>query len=45
MLRDYQLKALQAIWDNLDRHVAASLPTGSGKSHIIAELCRKALQE
>ena len=45
MLRDYQTKAIHAIWDNLDRHVAASLPTGSGKSHIIAELCRKALQE
>ena len=45
MLRDYQQTALQAIWDNLDRHVAASLPTGSGKSHVIAELCRKALQE
>lgn len=45
MLRDYQQQALQAIWDHLDRHVAASLPTGSGKSHIIAELCRRALQE
>jgi DNA repair protein RadD len=45
MLRDYQRQALNAIWDNLDRHVAASLPTGSGKGHIIAELGRKALQE
>jgi DNA repair protein RadD len=45
MLRDYQQQALAAIWSNLDRHVAASLPTGSGKSHIIAELSRKALQE
>lgn len=45
MLRDYQLVALRAIWANLDRHVVASLPTGSGKSHVIAELCRKALQE
>lgn len=45
MLRDYQRQALHAIWDNLDRHVAAALPTGSGKSHIIAELNRKALQE
>ncbi len=45
MLRDYQHQALDAIWENLDRHVVASLPTGSGKSHIIAELCRKALQE
>lgn len=45
VLRDYQQAALQAIWDNLDRNVAASLPTGSGKSHVIAELCRKAIQE
>ena len=45
MLRDYQIKALAAIWDNLDRHVVASMPTGSGKGHIIAEVCRKALQE
>lgn len=45
MLRDYQQHALDAIWTNLDRHVVASLPTGSGKSHVIAELCRRALHE
>ena len=45
MLRDYQQQALDAIWSNLDRHVAASLPTGGGKSHIIAEFSKKALQE
>jgi len=43
MLRDYQIKAVDAIWENLNRHVVASLPTGSGKSHIIAEICRRAL--
>lgn len=45
MLREYQSEALQAIWDNLDKHIAAALPTGSGKSHVIADLSRKALQE
>ncbi len=44
MLRDYQIMAFNAIWDNLDKHVLASLPTASGKSHIIAELCKQALQ-
>lgn len=43
-LRPYQLAATDALWNNLDRHVYASLPTGSGKSHIIAELCRRALE-
>lgn len=44
MLRDYQLAAVEAIWENLNRHVVASLPTGSGKSHIIAEICKRALE-
>lgn len=45
MLRDYQLEAIDAIWRNKDRHIVASLPTGAGKSHVIADLCRKALHE
>jgi len=44
VLRPYQLAAVEAIWNNLYRHVVASLPTGSGKSHIIAEICRRALE-
>lgn len=44
-LRWYQKECLEAVWDNLDRHVAASVPTGGGKSLIIAELCRRALTQ
>lgn len=44
-LRWYQAACLEAIWDKLDRHVVASVPTGGGKSLVIAELCRRALME
>ncbi|RME98662.1 MAG: DEAD/DEAH box helicase [Alphaproteobacteria bacterium] len=47
-LRPYQRDAVDAVW----RHIAASdtnpavvLPTGSGKTHVIAELCRDAVQK
>ena len=43
-LRPYQLAAVDAIWENINRHCYASLPTGSGKSHVLAELCVRALQ-
>ena len=39
-LRPYQQEAVDAIWSNLDKHCVVSLPTGSGKSPIIAELVR-----
>jgi DNA repair protein RadD len=42
-LRYYQQECLDALWSNLDRHVVASVPTGGGKSLVIAELCRRAL--
>lgn len=44
MLRDYQLECVDALWENLNRHVLASLPTGSGKSHVIGEICRRVVQ-
>lgn len=44
-LRWYQAECVEALWENLDRHVAASVPTGGGKSLIIAELCRRALTQ
>jgi len=47
-LRPYQRDAVDAVW----RHIASSetnpavvLPTGSGKTHVIAELCRDAVQK
>jgi len=43
-LRPYQLEAVEAIWANMVDHVYASLPTGSGKSHVLAEICRRALE-
>jgi len=43
-LRPYQVEAVDALWSNLDRHVCISMPTGSGKSHVIGELCRRALE-
>lgn len=42
MLRPYQEQAVQAIYQALretDGHPVACLPTGSGKSHIIARVC------
>jgi DNA repair protein RadD len=43
-LRPYQQAAVDAVWAQIHRHCYASLPTGSGKSHVIAELCRRALE-
>jgi DNA repair protein RadD len=47
-LRPYQREAVDAVW----QHIAASganpaivLPTGSGKTHVIAEVCRDAVQK
>jgi hypothetical protein len=47
MLRPYQQRAINQLYDwmqNNDGHPCLVLPTGSGKSHIIAELCREAVQ-
>ena len=43
-LRWYQTECLESIWNNLDRNVVACLPTGSGKSHVLAEFCKRAVQ-
>lgn len=47
-LRDYQSKSLSMLYDWLsvnNGNPAVILPTGSGKSIVIAELCRKAITE
>lgn len=47
-LRDYQSKALTMLYDWLpknDGNPCVVMPTGSGKSIVIAELCRRAIQE
>ncbi len=47
-LREYQSKALTMLYDWMSKnegHPCVSLPTGSGKSIVIAELCRHALTE
>lgn len=43
VLRQYQQKCLEAIWNNLSSHVLVSVDCGGGKSLIIAELCKRAL--
>jgi DNA repair protein RadD len=46
-LRPYQQRAINDLYTWLSKnegHPCLVLPTGSGKSHIIAELCRDALQ-
>ena len=46
-LRPYQQKTIQDLYDwfrNHEGHPVINLPTGAGKSVIIAELCRDALQ-
>lgn len=43
-LRWYQQQAVDAVWDYLrhkDGAPCVVLPTGSGKTHVIAELCRQ----
>ena len=47
-LRDYQARALSMLYDWLEKnagHPCVVLPTGSGKSVVIAELCRRAITE
>jgi DNA repair protein RadD len=47
-LREYQLRALSMLYDWLEKntgHPCVVLPTGSGKSIVIAELCRRAITE
>lgn len=47
-LREYQSRALSMLYDWLGKntgHPCIVLPTGSGKSIVIAELCRKAITE
>lgn len=46
-LRPYQSRAINDLYKWLSKHPGHPclvLPTGSGKSHIVAELCRDALQ-
>lgn len=46
-LRPYQQRAITDLYNWLSKnegHPCVVLPTGSGKSHIVAELCRDALQ-
>ena len=47
-LRDYQTRALSMLYDWLEKNngnLAVVMPTGSGKSIVIAELCRQAITE
>ena len=46
-LRNYQLEAVESVfscWDNGDRNLLVSSPTGSGKSVIIAEIIRRLVE-
>ena len=48
MLRDYQQRAIDELYKWLathDGHPCVVMPTGSGKSHIVAALCKDALQQ
>ena len=47
-LRDYQKRSIDMLYEwlrNNTGHVCVVLPTGAGKSVIIAELAKNALQE
>jgi len=48
ILREYQQRAIDQLYDwfgkNNDGNPCLVLPTGSGKSHIVAALCKDALQ-
>lgn len=47
-LRPYQRDAVNAVWQHIeqsDTNPAVVLPTGSGKTHVIAEICRAAVQD
>ena len=49
MLRDYQQRAIDQLYTWFSKNQTGNpclvLPTGSGKSHIVAALCKDALQE
>lgn len=48
MLRDYQQRAIDMVYDWMrqnDGNPCIVLPTGAGKSHIVAALCKDAVQE
>jgi DNA repair protein RadD len=48
MLRDYQRRAIDSVYEwfakNKNGNPCLVLPTGSGKSHVVACLCKEALQ-
>ena len=47
MLRDYQQRSIDMLYDwlrNNEGNPCVVLPTGAGKSHIIAAMCKDALQ-
>lgn len=47
MLRDYQQRSIDMLYDwmaNNKGHPCLVLPTGAGKSHIVAALCKDAVQ-
>ena len=47
MFRDYQQRAIDMLYDWMrkhDGHACLVLPTGSGKSHIVAALCKDAVR-
>lgn len=47
-LRDYQAKSIDMVWDWLfknDGNVCVVMPTGSGKSHVIAALIKDAINK
>jgi DNA repair protein RadD len=48
MLRDYQQRAIDQLYDWFSKNESGNpclvLPTGAGKSHIVAALCKDALQ-
>lgn len=48
MLRDYQRKAIDDLYawmENNDGNPCLVLPTGGGKSHIVAAICKEAVQQ
>ena len=46
-LRKYQSRSIEMLYSWIEKnkgHICVVMPTGSGKSHVIAELCKNALQ-
>jgi DNA repair protein RadD len=46
-LREYQFRSIELLYDwmsNNKGHLCVVMPTGSGKSHVIAALCKDAIQ-